>query len=145
MAKLIERAFGRTLTTTENWLSDLMKRLETSDPEFALRVLRETLHLLRDRLTSAETVQLGAQLPMLIRGLYYEGWTGPDEPLKYDLDDFLGELQERIQGSNPDLDVEPWVRAVFALLSERISSGEIADVKGLLPASFEQLWGDQPA
>jgi len=29
---------------------------------------------LRDRLTVDEAVNLGAQLPMLVRGFYYEGW-----------------------------------------------------------------------
>jgi hypothetical protein len=37
-------------------------------------VLGGMLHVLRDRLTIQEAVQPGAQLPMLIRGLYWEGW-----------------------------------------------------------------------
>ena len=65
----------RTVHATNNWLEELKEELRLQDRQQAYHLLRVVLHTLRDRLTVAEAVDLGAQLPMLIRGLYYEGWT----------------------------------------------------------------------
>jgi uncharacterized protein (DUF2267 family) len=66
--------FDRTLYKTHTWLKEIMEVLGTEDRHRAYMALRAVLHALRDRLTVEEVAQLGAQLPMLIRGLYYEGW-----------------------------------------------------------------------
>src|SRR3979409_1993907 len=52
--------------------------------------LRGVLHALRDRLTVEEAAQFGAQLPMLVRGLYYEGWDPSKTPVKLRRDEFVG-------------------------------------------------------
>jgi uncharacterized protein (DUF2267 family) len=66
---------------TQIWLKDLMSQLDWEDrPHKAYLALRTVLHALRDRLTVEEAVQLGAQLPMLVRGFYYEGWTLKGKP-----------------------------------------------------------------
>ena len=66
--------FDTTVHKTHVWLNDIMQELGWEDRHKAYLGLRTTLHALRDRLTVEETAQLAAQLPMLIRGLYYEGW-----------------------------------------------------------------------
>ena len=67
--------FDTTVQKTNVWLKDIMQELGWEDRHKAYMGLRTTLHALRDRLTPEEAAQFGAQLPMLIRGLYYEGWT----------------------------------------------------------------------
>ena len=62
--------FDRTVQKTNSWLHDLMQVLQWADKHKAYLALRATLHALRDRLTVDEVAQLGAQLPMLIRGFY---------------------------------------------------------------------------
>ena len=66
-------AFDNTLQLTNLWLQDLMTRLGTGDRHLAYLALRTTRHALRDRLAVDEAALLGAQLPMLVRRLYYEG------------------------------------------------------------------------
>ena len=64
--------FDGTLQKTQIWLNELMTALDWENhPHKAYLALRTVLHALRDRLTVEEAVQLGAQLPMLVRGFYY--------------------------------------------------------------------------
>jgi uncharacterized protein (DUF2267 family) len=95
---------------------------------------------LRDRLTVEEVAQLGAQLPMLIRGFYYEGWDPTHKPLKIrDKEEFIDRIEQELRGGGP-VDAERVARAVFALLAERVTAGEIEDVKHVLPAEIRELW-----
>ncbi len=58
----------------EDWVDDLMRRLGWQDRERVYLALLATLHALRDCLARDEVIYIGAQLPALLRGLYYEGW-----------------------------------------------------------------------
>ena len=133
--------FDGTLQKTQIWLNELMAELDWEDkPEKAYFALRTVLHALRDRLTVEEAVQLGAQLPMLVRGFYYDGWTLKGKPHKErHKEDFLDHIKEAFKG---DVTVRPEsvVRAVFYVLELHTSDGEIADVKNLLPKALHELW-----
>jgi uncharacterized protein (DUF2267 family) len=127
----------RSLQLTNVWLKDLMTRLGTADRHLAYLALRTTLHALHDRLAVDEAAHLGAQLPMVIRGFYYEGWHPAGKPLKeHSREAFLAHVKTHAL----DFEAEPAVQAVFGLLAERVSAGEIEDVKGALPASIRELW-----
>jgi len=131
--------FDRTVHKTYGWLADLSGALGVDDRQVAYRALRATLHALRDRLTVEEVAQLGAQLPMLVRGFYYEGWDPTAKPLKLrHKDEFVAYIASEF--TNGEVDPERAARAVFGLLAQRISAGEIKDVKHVLPAEVRQLW-----
>jgi uncharacterized protein (DUF2267 family) len=132
-------AFDTTLQKTHVWLNGIMAELGWEDRQKAYLALRATLHALRDRLIPEEAVHLGAQLPMLIRGFYYEGWHPSGKPLKEHREQFLSHLNESFR-NDPGVNAEQVSRAVFRVLAGSISSGEIADVKGLLPKDLEALW-----
>jgi uncharacterized protein (DUF2267 family) len=132
--------FDRTVHVTNNWLNDLMQALGWQDRHKAYAALRATLHALRDRLTVEEVAQLGAQLPMLIRGFYYEGWDPTGKPLRaLHKEEFLAQIERQFRGDER-IDPEKVARAVFAVLENRISEGEIEDVKQVLPAEIRDLW-----
>jgi uncharacterized protein DUF2267 len=67
-------AFDKTIQESNTWLKLLMEHLGTNDREYTYRVMKATLHALRDRIGPETAVHLAAQLPMLIRGMYFEGW-----------------------------------------------------------------------
>ena len=105
----------------------------------AYLALRATLHTLRDRLTIDEAAEFAAQLPMLIRGFYYEGWDPTGKPLKErHKEEFLACISRELRPY--EIDPEQVAPAVFLVLSNRISEGEIEDVEPILPAEIRDLW-----
>jgi uncharacterized protein (DUF2267 family) len=131
--------FDSTLQKTTVWLNEIMAGVGVDDPHVAYIALRSALHALRDRLTLAEATQLGAQLPMLVRGLYYEGWSPTRNPVKWNAAGFLAHIRDGFRGI---VDVEPEIvaRAVFRVLAKHISSGELDDVRAILPADIRTLF-----
>jgi uncharacterized protein (DUF2267 family) len=133
-------AFDSTLQKTSQWLDDLMADMDWQDRQQAYSTLRAVLHVLRDRLTAEEAADLGAQLPMLIRGFYYDGWRPADKPLKYRRkEEFLDQVNEkyqRLQGT----ELERAVNTVFKILSKYVTKGEIEDIKSQLPPEVRALW-----
>lgn len=124
----------------EKWVKELTTDLKWKESHITLRLLRATLHALRDWLQVNEAAQLGAQLPTLIRGLYYEAWKLQMTPVKpRSRDDFLirigVEMSPEVVGN-----IDIAVSTVFKFLSQRISAGEIADVRASLPADLRALW-----
>jgi uncharacterized protein (DUF2267 family) len=135
-------AFKSTIQTTHIWLNELMEHLAWMDPERAYHALSAVLRALRDRLPVDAVAALGAQLPLLIRGAYYEGWHPSGTPLKErKREEFLG----HIRGTFPsDFEAEPEevARAVFQVLMKHVSDGEIEKVKNALPFAIRSLWSE---
>jgi uncharacterized protein (DUF2267 family) len=132
--------FDSTLQTTHIWLGELMQALGWEDRHKAYHALSAVLHALRDRLPVNETAHLGAQLPMLIRGLYYEGWHPANKPLKERTrDQFLAHITEAFV-FDVEADSEQIARAVLEVVARHVSPGEIEDVKQTLPAPIRKLW-----
>ena len=134
--------FEHAVAQSYEWLHALNARLHARDDRSSVAALRAVLGLLRDRLSVDEAANLGAQLPTLVRGLYYEGYHPAGTPLKLrHLDDFLNVLRERMK-AHPEVPPEAAARAVFALLAQHVSPGEIDDVVSCLPRELRALWPD---
>lgn len=124
---------------TQEWLKELRDNGDLADEAAAYSVLRAVLHQLRDRLTPEEAVDLAAQLPLIVRGIYYEGWRPTRTPEKVRTkQDFLHEVTVKLR-PHP-IAAEPAVRDVLALLAHHCDPGEIADVIAQLPAELKELW-----
>ena len=131
--------FDRTIQTTNIWLDELMREMHWEDRQTAYQGLRAVLHTLRDRLTIDEASDLAAQLPLMVRGIFYEGWHPANKPLKVrSRDEFLQQVADRFE--RDPMDVERLTRACFKVLGEHVTAGEIQDVRSSLPAPIRQLW-----
>jgi uncharacterized protein (DUF2267 family) len=131
----------RSVEKAHIWLNELADQLGTDDHRQAYRVLRAYLHALRDRLPVNETAQLAAQLPELIRGIYYEGWDPSSTPVKYrQFADFLDRV-----ASEAMLDGETAasyaVGAAAEVLRRHVSAGEIDDIRAILPEELRPILG----
>jgi uncharacterized protein (DUF2267 family) len=125
--------------STQIWLNDIMHHLGWNDPERALRALRVVLHALRDRLGVDEVAHLGAQLPQLVRGVYYEGWHPAGKPFRMHREEFLDTIQSGLC-NDPVLESLDVARAVLKTLSQHISPGEFKKILGCLPNDLRDLW-----
>jgi uncharacterized protein (DUF2267 family) len=100
--------------------------------------LRAVLHTLRDRLTVDESAQFAAQLPTLVRGIYYEGWDPSRVPVKMDGDEFLGRIRQEfpydVQGG-----VQPLTQTVLHALRRHVTEGEWEDVKTGMPKELASI------
>ena len=140
MATTNLKQFDAAVHKTNEWIRDLMKLLDSEDRNGAYHGFRAVLHALRDRLTIEEAVDLAAQLPMLVRGFYYEGWQPAHVPVRdRTTEDFLQHVRDAYPG-DAWVDVEQITRAVFRLLASRVSSGEIEDIMHCLPQELRELW-----
>lgn len=134
------RAIENTAELTREWVRDLDDLLDWSDEPRALRLLRVTLQAIRDWLDVNEAAQLGAQLPLLVRGLYYEGWRPAKTPAEdHSKEAFLARIEEAFS-SDPLDSVEEAALAVFRLLNNHVSRGEIEDVRSRMPKALRDLW-----
>lgn len=139
MAETGHRGFDRTVQETNTWLHEISDEMEDPRSSVAYHALRGVLFALRDRLPPDEVFDLSAQLPLLVRGLFFEGYSSKGKPEKYSHDEFLQRVRDELQtvgGANTDRAV----RAVLTVLSRHIGEGEIRDVCGDLPADLRRLW-----
>ena len=129
-----------TVQETNTWLKALAEQLHFEDRHHAYSALRAVLHALRDRLTPEMAVHLGAQLPMLVRGLYYEGWHIAGKPTKdHSAQEFADHVLEQLPPRFP-MDPLTVSKGVFKLLWEKLDPGETAKVIDHLPLPLRALW-----
>lgn len=131
--------FDKTLETTHVWLKEIMADLGP-DRQVAWKVLSIVLRKLRDRLPLDLAAHLGAQLPILIRGVYYDQFQPGKLPSDCDSrEEFVAEVAEWLADIRP-VDPDAAMRSVFKVLSHHIDPGQIAKVREALPRSLKQAW-----
>jgi uncharacterized protein (DUF2267 family) len=124
---------------TNIWLGEIAEELGGDDRRYAYRALRAVLHALRDRLTVDVAAKLAAQLPILIRGVYYEDWDPSRTPLAiHDVGAFLDHVAAEGNMAG-DTEASLAVAAVIRVLRAHVSDGEIDSVLAVLPASLGAL------
>lgn len=133
--------FDTTVQQSNLWLKEIMERLRSDDRHLAYQALRATLHVIRDRIGPENAVHFGAQLPMLIRGLYFEGWKMSNKPthtrhIKDFLDDIEDEMRRHLGDYREDV-----VQAVFDTIADRIDPGEVSKLIKFFPDELKPLWG----
>jgi len=135
--------FDHTVQETNLWLKSIEERLQMEDRHVAYLALRSVLHALRDRIGPENAVHLGAQLPMLLRGLYYEGWRMGTQTKERHVGQFVDRIWSDLRKA-PPVDPEAAARAVLDVMWDKLDPGEIAKVIELMPRELRDLW-PQPA
>ncbi|GGM29381.1 MULTISPECIES: DUF2267 domain-containing protein [Micromonospora] len=140
MAEQMWSAFESSLDKTNLILKDIEQAYgwpkEQRNQSYA--ALRTVLHLLRDRMPVPESAEFAAQLPVLLRGIYFDGWQPENVPIKLNRDDFLYEVR---QGFPYDVagGAERVVQVVLESLRRHVTQGEWEDVRATMPQDLLQL------
>jgi uncharacterized protein (DUF2267 family) len=134
--------FDSTIQRTNTWLKELMQEMNVSDYRKTYLAFRSVLHAVRDNLSSNDALVFGDQLPMLIRGFYFDHWNPAAKrvPLRT-RNDFLSAVSAfLVRDGDTTSNAEAVARAVFRLLDRKVTEGEIADVQHLMPVAILDLW-----
>lgn len=132
--------FDETLHATNTWLHEITSRMGWEDRHKSYRLLRVSLHSLRDRLPVTAAAKLAAQMPMLVRGIFYEGWRPAAVPNRIrSLDEFLAETREAFS-QDAEFAAEAAFREVIAVMRMHISEGEMEEVRRVMPEPIKKLW-----
>ena len=127
----------RSIDKANKWLADIDAGFGTSDRRLAYRVLRAWLHCLRDRLSVEVAAHFAAQLPELLRGVFFDGWNPSRVPQKYDRAAYVARFAREARVR--DSDVVKAARIVSAVARRHMSAGVMAEVFRLLPAELRDL------
>jgi uncharacterized protein (DUF2267 family) len=133
--------FDAAVERSTIWLQDLMQELNWDDRRQTFFALRSVLQCLRDHFDAENAARIGNQLPLLIRGAYYENWEPKGQPKVWkSSDDLLHsvcQLAEKTEMATPS---ETIVQAVFRLLDKKATAGELEDLQNILPPDLRVLW-----
>lgn len=141
--------FNKYLMDGEQFVKEVATELGTPwDTAKGGRILRAVLHAFRDRLPPRESLQLIAQLPMLIKAIYVDGWRMKDESRQLrHLGDFIEAVREAggkatFEDFTTDYEVQHAIHAVFKVLKNHVTEGEIKDVLATMPVELRPLLVD---
>jgi uncharacterized protein (DUF2267 family) len=131
--------FDKTIHITNTWLAEMMKTLGP-DRQVAWHALGAVLRALRDRIPLGLAAHLGAQLPLLVRGTYYDQWRPSEQPQKWrSVDEFFSIVSGELSNLRP-VDVRDAVHAVFQVLNHFVDPNQVAKVREALPEDVRRLW-----
>jgi uncharacterized protein (DUF2267 family) len=131
--------FDKTLQTTHIWLDEIMAEVGP-DRRLAWKLLATVLQVLRDRLPVGLAAHFGAQLPLLVRGVYYDHFQPARQPAEWDsADALIGQIVERLHEAR-QVDPEEALKIVLGVISRNVTPGQLIKVKEGLPRDIRLLW-----
>ncbi|HEX6931965.1 MAG TPA: DUF2267 domain-containing protein [Streptosporangiaceae bacterium] len=130
-------SLDRSIEKTNAWLGDVAASFGTEDRRLAYRVTRSWLHTLRDRLPVPIAAHVAAQLPELLRGVFYEGWNPSKVPIKYSKEEYIARFARDAQIHHTE--VPRAGRLVTSAFGRHLSAGALNEALGALPADIRNL------
>ncbi|HET9077254.1 MAG TPA: DUF2267 domain-containing protein [Acidimicrobiales bacterium] len=126
---------NKTVAKTYDWVGAVVERADLDDLHDGFQVLRAVLHALRDRVEPDVAAHLAAQLPLLLRGVFYEGWDPGRSLQRSSVTEFLARV-EREAGLKGTSEAEDATRAVITVIGEEAGYGTVDHLAAVLPKEF---------
>lgn len=131
-------AIESSVQKTHEWIAAIAGAAHLGKGD-AYKALRAVLQTLRDRLPVDDAAHFSAQLPLFLRGVFFDGWRPADVPKKLSRVDFLQAVSDRIVAKH-FIDPARITADVLSVVAAHVSAGEMDKVKGLMPADVQSLW-----
>jgi uncharacterized protein (DUF2267 family) len=131
--------FDKTLHTTNQWLDEICAEIGP-DKHLAWHVLGAVLRSIRDELLIGQSAHLAAQLPLLVRGAFFDQYRPAAQPVaERSQEDFIARIRQELAGCRP---VRPDLAAtaVMRTLNRHITEGQIKKARDALPKGIRALW-----
>ena len=139
-----QHLFDETVVETRKWIAEIADEMRGVTLQTARHALRGVLFALRERTPTSETMDLAAQLPVLLRGLFFEGYRGsPRLQKNRNVQAFLDHVATELLPTRDEGRVLDAVRAVLTVLGRHVTAGELRQVRDVLPAEIRALWPEE--
>jgi len=130
----------RSIQSTIEWLRDIQEELKWPSEERIYAATKAMLSTLRDRMTVDEVFHLSAQFPLLLKGIFFDGYDPTGKPIDIDnREEFFDIIQNRFEKKS-GIDGEVITRAVLRVLYSRVGAGEMDDIKDSMPDDIRGLF-----
>jgi uncharacterized protein (DUF2267 family) len=126
-----------SIEKANTWLAEVAGEFGTEDRRFAYRVTRAWMHVLRDRLPVPVAAHLAAQLPDLLRGVFYDGWNPSHVPDKYDHSEYVRRFAR--DANIHDAEVRQAASVVTKVVRRHVSAGAVDEAMHALPADIREI------
>lgn len=136
--------FDKHIQKAHVWVNRLEEILSWDNKQYALDAMRVSLHAIRDNLHHEEAANLSAQLPLIIKGIYFEQWTPANTPKKERIqEEFIENVRKELEHfTRQDFTkeaAEKVISSVLQLLDENIAPGEIDKLMAVVPRGLKPL------
>lgn len=136
--------FNQYAVDANTFMKEYTEKLKVEDKNKAGRILSSILHGLREVISTEESLQLLAQLPMFLKAVYVNGWSSHKKQRIRSLIEFI-DLINRLDGATSIHDFESdevtikYIKTTFFVLRKYISTGELEDIRTELPKELKSL------
>jgi uncharacterized protein (DUF2267 family) len=136
------RSLDSSLSTTLEWLSEIQEELGWTDKEMVYKATKAVLQAIRDRLPLEDTLNLTAELPIVMKGMVFDGYDLHDKPMKMrTIEEFFDHIQERYgSGQHNFVNADEACRGVINVLSDKVGDGEMEKIIGNMPEDLRPLF-----
>jgi uncharacterized protein (DUF2267 family) len=136
-------ALVNSMQKTQEWIRDVALELGQESKQHAYSALRATLHTLRDRLTLEQNAHFSAQLPLVLRGTYFEGWKPQQVPQRIRTpDEFLEAMRLHMVDATPEAreHCEQAARAALCVIGQHVDPAIMQKIRDSFPKGLRELW-----
>lgn len=134
--------FETSLHKSQAWITEMHAELSWLSGESVYQLLRAVLHALRDQLSTDEAAHFSAELPMLLRGTFYENWN-PTKTQKKGASraEFIHAVREHMGNMvEPKYELETGVIIALSTIMNHVSPGEMDDIAQSAKPSLKDFY-----